>query len=335
MTRVTLIHAGWRALAAAVVLALAATPIKGDVRAGIEAYRNGEFKTALKEFRGDAKAGNRRAQYSLGVMLLKGTGVEKNVEAALKWHLRSADQGYAAAQHGLGVMYYRGDGVAKDHDEAATWFRKAAEQGFAQAQLNLGVMYFAGHGLPKDGAEVVKWITLAAAEGLAEAQFRLGTMYEKGLIFRADKFEAARWYEMAAKQGHEKSRAALVATKLAATSPAAGSETGAENTVPKPTATSATGPVHATVATGPAWRVQLASFRSAEEAEMAWRRLKQRLPELLGGLKAATFEANLGPERGIYHRLTAGPLDSRTAAQALCRDIKQRASRQGCLPLSR
>ena len=325
--------AGWRGVAiAAAVMALAATPAPGGVLTGIDAYRKGDFKTALKAFKNDAKAGDKRAQYNLGVMLLKGTGVQKDAEAALKWHRRAADQGYPAAQHGLGVMYYRGDGVDKDHGEAIKWFRKAAEQGFAQAQLNLGVMYFTGHGLPKDGAEVVKWIALAAAKGLAEAQFRLGTMYDKGMIFRTDRVEAARWYAKASKQGHDKSVSALAAARLAAASPAAGTDTRA----PKPAAADTSpGPELEAVTTNPVWRVQLASFRSAAEADVAWRPLRNSHPELFDGLTAATVEANLGPERGIYHRLTAGPFDSGTAARALCRDIKQRAPRQGCLPLSR
>jgi len=307
---------------------LAVTPAYADVVKGIEAYRNGDFETALREFQANAEAGDRRAQYNLGVMLLKGNGVQKDINAALKWHRRSAKQGYAAAQHGLGVMYYRGDGVAQDQGEAADWFRKAAEQGFAQAELNLGVMYFAGQGLPKDAAEVVKWITLAAAKGLAEAQFRLGTMYAKGLIFRVDQREAVRWIEKASKQGHIKSTKALAAIKSTATD--------AEPAAQPPAAVDmAINPTPAAAASGPKWRVQLASVRSASEADLAWRRLKERHPKLLGDLAASTVEADLGPERGIYHRLSAGPLHDRAAARALCRDIKARAPRQGCLPVSR
>jgi cell division septation protein DedD len=317
---------GWCVVATAAVLAV--TPAYGDVVKGIEAYRNGDFDTALKEFQADAEADDKRAQYNLGVMLLKGNGVQKDIETALKWHRRSAEQGYAAAQHGLGVMYYRGDGVAQDQGEAAKWFRKAAEQGFAQAELNLGVIYFTGQGLPKDGAEVVKWITLAAAKGLAEAQFRLGTLYTKGLIFRADPQEAIRWFEKAAKQGHIKSIEALAAIKSPTTS--------AESDAKEPAADETdTDPASAASAPTSGWRVQLASFRTAAEAELAWRRLKNRLPELFGGLKAETVEADLGPKRGVYHRLSAGPLDDRAAARALCRDIKERVPRQGCLPVSR
>ncbi len=352
-------YAAGRRAAAIVCLTLAATgSARAEARTGLEAYRNGDFQTALEDFQDDALAGDKRARYNLGVMLFKGTGIQKDVAAALKWHRLSAEQGYAPAQHGLGVMYYRGDGVAEDHAEAVTWFLKAAEQDFAQAQLNLGVMYFKGQGVPKDGAEVVKWITLAAAKGLAEAQYRLGTMYDKGMIFRADKIEAVRWYDKASKQGHEKSTArlaALAAAPLAANAPAA--ETDIDG--PKPLAEIAPGPAAefaadpavemapgpaAEVTPGPAaakipatrtWRVQLASFRAPADAEVAWRRLSARHPELLAGLTAETVEADLGPERGIYHRLIAGPLDSRAAARALCRDIKQRTPRQGCLTLSR
>jgi TPR repeat protein len=322
---------GRRIVAMAAIVA--ATPAYGDVIKGIEAYRAGDFDTALKEFRTDAESGDKRAQYNLGVMLLKGTGVEKDVAAALKWHRRSAEQGYPAAQHGLGVMYYRGQGVGQDHTEAAKWFRKAAEQDFAQAQLNLGVMYYTGQGLAKDGAEVVKWISLAAAKGLAEAQYRLGSMYAKGLIFKADRREAARWFEKASKSGHAKSASALAAMGTAAEAPAAASgpmkpmsESAGRTTadVPPPADPN-----------GSEWRVQLASFRSAAEAEKAWRRLRSRLPELLGSLDANTVAADLGPARGVYHRLSAGPLDSRSAAQALCRDIKERMPSQGCLPVSR
>lgn len=346
----------------AVILGLAlaaAAPVRAEVLDGVEAYRNGDFQTALQEFRDGAQTGDMRAQYNLGVMLLKGAGVARDAQAALDWYRRSAEQGYAAAQHGLGVMYYRGDGVAEDHAEAAKWFVKAAEQDFAQAQLNLGVMYFTGRGVPKDGAEVVKWITLAAATGLAEAQYRLGAMYDKGMIFRADRIEAARWYEKAANQGHEKGGArlaALAAARIAETSPASGaaatSPAGAGEPVASRPAPVAIDPPAPHPAPAPAEtetaasrteanepvrsiRVQLASFRSPIDAELAWHRLRKKYGGILDGLTPEYVEADLGPERGIYHRLTAGPLDSLAAARALCQDIKRRAPRQGCLPVSR
>ncbi len=331
-------HAVGRRLAAlACLMLMTAAPARGQAGTGVEDYRNGDFQAALRKFEDGAAAGDKRAQYNLGVMLLKGTGIQKNTETALKWHRLSAEQGYAAAQHELGVMFYRGDGVAQNHAAAAKWFRKAAEQDFAQAQLNLGVMYFAGHGVPKDGAEVVKWITLAAAKGLAEAQYRLGAMYDKGMVFRSDRGEAERWCEKASRQGHEKSGtrlAALAASRLAAVAPASGSRPDAGELATKTAATPVTAAATSS-AERTAWRVQLASFRSTDDAEVAWRRLTRRHPELLDGLEAKFVEADLGPERGIYHRLTAGPLDSGDAARALCRNIRERAPGQGCLPLSR
>jgi TPR repeat protein len=323
----------------AIVCALVATQGRADGEAGLQGYRSGDYKTALREFSQGAEAGDARAQYNLGIMLLRGTGVAQDTKAAIAWHRRAAELGYAAAQHGLGVIYYRGKIIKRDHGEAAKWFRKAAEQDFAQSQLNLGVMYLTGQGVPKDGAEVVKWVTLAAASGLAEAQYRLGAMYDKGIVFRANGGEAARWYGMAAKQGHRKAVDALAVLSVpgpdappskktnAAASPAkaATPKTQAPRTAAAPAAASET----------KRWGVQLAALRNAGAAETEVRRLRRSLGGLLDGLETRTVAVDLGPERGTAHRLILGSFPSRAAALSLCREIRQRSPRQGCLPRAR
>ena len=45
-----------------------------------------------------------------------------------------AEQGHANAQYSLGSMHQYGDGVIEDYKEAAKWYRLAAEQGNASAQ---------------------------------------------------------------------------------------------------------------------------------------------------------------------------------------------------------
>ena len=61
--------------------------------------------------------------------------------SALKEWKPLAEQGYAKAQYNLGVMYYNGYGVPQDYKEAARFYTLAAEQGDADAQYNLGLMY--------------------------------------------------------------------------------------------------------------------------------------------------------------------------------------------------
>ncbi len=80
-------------------------------------------------------------------------------------------------------------------------------------------------------------------------------------------------------------------------------------------------------ASGP--RVQLAAFRSPERAEIGWERILAAHEDLLGGLEHQIVRADLGEEKGIFHRLQAGPMADSTTAKALCEKLKVRD--QGCL----
>ena len=96
-----------------------------DFQTGLEAYKRGNYATALEEWR------------------------------------PLAEQGLARAQHDLGFMYDNGEGVAQDHSEAARWYRLAAEQGLAEAQNNLGVLYEDGESDTRDYVQAHKWYSLA------------------------------------------------------------------------------------------------------------------------------------------------------------------------------
>ncbi len=387
-------------------LIIAAWPASADIRSGVEAYKSGDYETALREFRELAAQGELRAQYNLGIMYMRARGVEKDMAKAVDWQRRAAEGGLAAAQHGLGVMFYRGEGVEQDYAEAARWFRRAADQGFTTSQLNLGVMYFSGLGVERNDAEVVKWVTLAAAGGLPQALFRLGVMYERGSIFPENLSDAAYWYGRSAERGHDEGRkraealkekagkeAAPVATDEKSAPAAEATETTPTVTVsisagmmptPAPAALETTpipvmpaadggkplgdvvpddarivadsadpeivaaspGKTHgekaamnaapakpASLDPDAAWQVQLAAFRSEREARRAWNQLKRTHARALGSLRLVVSRVDLGPAKGVFHRLKAGPLDSRADAFALCRQLKSRARGQGCIPL--
>lgn len=67
------------------------------------------------------------------------------------------------AQYWLGVMHLKGQGVEQDYDEAGKWFRKAAEQSIPQAQYKLGKLYSDGTGVPQDNEFAYVWYSVAAA----------------------------------------------------------------------------------------------------------------------------------------------------------------------------
>jgi hypothetical protein len=268
-------------------------------------------------------------------------------------------------------MYYRGEGIERDYKLAAKWFRNAADRGFPTSQLNLGVMYFSGQGVERNDAEVVKWITLAAAKGLPEALFRLGRMYEQGAIFKQSTRDAIYWYGKARERGHldgENQVERLTALSVTKPAPAVigakdisaiDTEAKAPDEAPvaneKPVAPPAPQlaktipemPSGSDPTTEPkpepklepkpetrTWRAQIASFRTLPGAKRAWNELQQTFAEEFAGLQPDIVRVDLGPERGVYHRLRVTPLAGRDAAFAFCNRLKSKSSKQACIPLS-
>ena len=68
----------------------------------------------------------------------------ESIAADLDEVRKAAQEGNARAQNSLGVLYVKGDGVEQNAKEAVRWFRRAAKQGHVGSQYNLGLLYFAG-----------------------------------------------------------------------------------------------------------------------------------------------------------------------------------------------
>ncbi len=100
----------------------------GGIERGGAAYNQGDYGTALREWR------------------------------------PLAEQGDAGAQLNLGFMYDNGYGVPQDYTEAIKWYRRAAEQGSDRAQYNLGLMYDVGYGVPQDFVRAHMWYDIAGVE---------------------------------------------------------------------------------------------------------------------------------------------------------------------------
>jgi uncharacterized protein len=172
-----------------------------DFAAGAEAYRSGDYATALKEFLPLATQGNPAAQFNVGLMYERGQGVPQNRQEAFTWYRLAADQGNASAQFFLGTDYQLGQGVPEDHKEAVKWFRLAADQGLAGAQYSLGFEYERGYAVSQDYKESVRWYRLAADQGLVGAQRSLGVMYDEGKGVPQDYVQAHMWYNLAGANG--------------------------------------------------------------------------------------------------------------------------------------
>lgn len=122
----------------------------------------------------DAKAGDAGAQYLLAFMYAEGQGIEKDMQAALKWYTAAAEQGHSGAQLTLGMMYAEGTAVEKDYDKAIVWYTKAAEQGNPGVQMILASMLVEKGQL----VEAYAWMLLAEKNG-KDASLEKSKLVEK------------------------------------------------------------------------------------------------------------------------------------------------------------
>ena len=136
-----------------------------EIDKGYEAYNDGDYALALKEWKPIAEKGYAFAQYNLGIMYEYGNGVPKDYSEAVKWYRLSAEQGYAIGQYSLGLMYSNGYGVLKDKAEAVKWLRSSAEQSYSYAQGMLGIMYELGEGVHRDNIIAYMWYNIASDNG--------------------------------------------------------------------------------------------------------------------------------------------------------------------------
>lgn len=191
----------------------------------------GEPRTAEFEFlKSAAEAGDALSQLGLGQVYLNGTGVIKNVNAAVKWWLKAAEQGHAQVEvvspsikdrvsrsyagfwassavgsgeekFHLGLLYFKGEFVQKSMDLAVYWWKRAAKQEFPDALYNLGVCHRDGDGLEQSHEKAVLYWLKAAELGHGDACYNLGLSYDAGKGVGKDPEKAIEWWRKASKLG--------------------------------------------------------------------------------------------------------------------------------------
>jgi TPR repeat protein len=179
------------------LFAASGAAIAGPLEDGLEAYKKGDFDTAVRLLRPLAEQGNPQAEEKLGRLYQRGKGVPKDFERAVEWYRKAAEQGEPAAQGRLGFLYRVGAGVPRDLKVAKEWYTKAAEQGNPLAQVGLGYMLMDGSGDAPDVVTAATWFEKAAKQGDALAMLALGTLYELGRGVAKDFVQAHKWYALA------------------------------------------------------------------------------------------------------------------------------------------
>jgi TPR repeat protein len=138
----------------------------------------GHSEEALQRYSRAAEQGDLRAMVSLGLLMEEGTGVPRNVAAAVALYERAAERGSSDGAVNLAVALLRGIGTSRDLKRAIALLQKAANNGSAQAALNLGVL--ADRGMVGGPAKAVDYFRRAAELGEPRAYIRAAILADEG-----------------------------------------------------------------------------------------------------------------------------------------------------------
>lgn len=118
---------------------------------------------AISWLRAAAKTGEPRASAELGVLMA--SDPRFSPEEAAAWCVKAARGGVAFAQYNLGILLIDGRGLPKDLSAARHWFERAARRGYGPAQYNFAVMLADGIGGVKNLSEAWFWARVASENG--------------------------------------------------------------------------------------------------------------------------------------------------------------------------
>ena len=165
-----------------------------ELEDGFREFKAGNYEQALRLWLPIAEKDNAEAQYNLGILYMKGLGVEKNEKTAFIWYKRSAANGNTDAMYNLGMMYNQGRVIYRSPKDAVKWWKKSAELGNVAAQFNLGVVYAYGRSVKQSTTDALKWWKKAAQQGNKDARAALYQIYTEGLFdIPVNPQEAKRW----------------------------------------------------------------------------------------------------------------------------------------------
>lgn len=137
-----------------------------------------------------------KAAGHIGMMYLRGEGVEQHFGTALTWFKRGLANGDALCQHEIGLMYLHGYGVSQDAFRAASYFKAAAEQDFPASETRLGALF-----LDQGDVETAsRYFELAARWGSMEAFYYLAELSNGGIGRRRHCGMASAYYKMVAER---------------------------------------------------------------------------------------------------------------------------------------
>lgn len=149
-----------------------------------------------------AKKGNAQAQRELGIMFLKGEGVDKNYKAAFYLLKKACVANDAKAICVMADTYQRGIGVRSNQKLALRLYLKASELGSAQGFYGVGNMLYKGLGVKQNYNKAEEYLLKGSEKGNAKCDFLLANYYAYGFGGTPNYNKAREFLDKAVKKGH-------------------------------------------------------------------------------------------------------------------------------------
>jgi TPR repeat protein len=146
---------------------------------GSQAYARRQYPQAAGYMEKAAAMGHVRAQASLGLDYVNGTGEPRDMERAIYWLNLAASRGHRVAQAQLGDIYEEGNGVPQNLSKAFQYHLAGARQGWWQAEMRVGLDYELGYGTPRSRATAIQWLNKATTDGHDGASQQLSAMLRR------------------------------------------------------------------------------------------------------------------------------------------------------------
>ena len=175
--------------------------LHGDTVVGFDAYVAGDYERAIAYLLPRAQAGDHFAQYRVGLMYGKGTGVKENQNTSMDWYQLAAAAGNTKAIYNIGLRYFEGKDVPKDLVRAIEFWHRSASLGHIPSQNNLAVAYLKLEKTPEYHRQGIYWLTKAAESGSFQAQNSLAVEYLLGENIKRNPTHGFYWNQLAIGNG--------------------------------------------------------------------------------------------------------------------------------------
>ena len=157
------------------------TAFATTLTAANDAYKDGDYKSAIKLYKEVSRLGDDEATFKLGTIYYNGKGVKRDINKAMEYFEKASQYGHIKAKYNSAIIYGLKQYKFHSYNKAYKLFLDLAQNRYAKAQNKVGQYLLYGLGVEKDYKLAVKWFEQSYFNGgYKPASCNLTLMYASG-----------------------------------------------------------------------------------------------------------------------------------------------------------